>query len=541
MKIIGENKLRRSIYSILAVCVLSFAACSDDDNDNGGNNGGNNGAIPAGNTEISVAPDRVSLFKNPMLGWVIYSGLGDGLSDTFWEEYDEFPSSVGTVKVSDYATTLFIRGSWTDFNPEEGKYAWDEDVNTKPAQRYKMLVAGAKERGLKLALSFIVDSQDKRYDFTPAYVKNAAGIEGYVTTTGSVQVWSPYPDNAVFKTYYEKFIKAVAAKYDDTRELQFMSGTGLGKWGESHTVRYSTEDDEPREAVFDWVTDLYANAFKNTPVMINYHRCILSRSAWYDTGDDKLAMAAKLLDKAVDKGFCLRHDAFGMKGYYKTWEKNYANNKKYKIPFIGEGGWVKNSHGSSIKNDGYASYADVRVGEFADATNASVNMLDFRYSKDIVNGETYSWFNEAFSLVERFIEEGGYRLYPDKVSVPAKVKNGSNITITHRWLNLGWGYCPTNLPQLKDRYKVTFALLDKSTLKAKYLFTDQDAEMSNWIKSKPTSYRFSTNISNVTAGDYVWAVGIVDTKRDNEIGIHIAAKNNITTDGWVTLMDVSVD
>ena len=538
MKTIRSKHFRYSIYNLLIVFALGFVSCSDDDDDNSQNNGD----IPSGNTEISVAPDRVSLFKNPMLGWVMYSGLGDGLSDTFWDEYDDFQSSVGKVKVSDYATTLFIRGAWTDFNPEEGKYAWDEDVNTKPAQRYKMLVAGAKERGLKLALGFIVDSQDKRYDFTPAYVKNAPGIEGYVTRTGvSTDVWSPYPDNAVFKAYYEKFIQAVADKYDTTRELQFMSGTGLGKWGESHTVRYSTEDDEPREEIFDWVTDLYATAFKNTPVMINYHRCILSRSAWYDTGDDKLAMAAKLLDKAVAKGFCLRHDAFGMKGYYKTWEKNYANSYKYKTPFIGEGGWVKLSHGSSIKNDGYATYADVRVGEFEDATNASANMLDFRYSKDIVNGETFSWFNDAYTLVERFIQEGGYRLYPDKVSVPSKVKNGSTVTITHRWLNLGWGYCPTNLPQLKDRYKVTFALLDKNTFAPKYLFADEDAEMSNWIKGKPTSYRLSTKIENVTAGNYIWAVGIVDSKRDNEIGIQIAAKNNRTEEGWVKLMEVSID
>jgi len=533
-KILKTEKTRIIAFCLMLFCVLVFGACSDDDN------GLNEDGEPLENTLISVKPDRTKMLKNPMVGWVLYTGLGDGLSDNFWKEYDNFTSSKGIVKVSDYATTLFIRGAWSDFNPLEGKYVWDDDVNTKPAQRFKMLVAGAKERDLKLAFSFVVDSQDKHYNFTPDFVKNAPGITGYVTTTGSVQVWSPYPDNAVFKQYYEKFIKDVAAKYNNPDEVQFISGTGIGKWGESHTVRYSTEDNAPREEVFDWVTDLYADAFKNIPVVINYHRCILSRSAWFDTNDEQLALADKLLNRAVDKGFSLRHDAYGMKSYYKTWEKNYVTNKKYKRPVLGEGGWVKNSHGNSIKNDGYATYADVRRGEFEDAKAASVNMLDFRYSKDIVNGETFSWFNDAYSLVEEFITEGGYRLYPYRVSLPANVKNGSNVTIVHRWSNLGWGYCPTNIPQWNDKYKVAFALLDKSTNEPKHVFVDQAPQLCDWVKSKPKSYTFSTAVSNVTAGNYVWAIGIVDTTKDNKIGIHISAKENITDTGWLKLLDVNV-
>jgi len=526
MKVIGAG--------LFIVFILVFSACSDDNDDEGT-------GVPVENTSVSVVPDRTTLYKNPMLGWVIYAGLGSGLSDTFWEDYDNMPSSEGNIKVSDYATTLFIRGAWSDFNPEEDKYVWDEDVNTDPARRFKMLAEGAKERNLKLAFSFIVDSQDKHYNFTPAYVKDAPGMTGYVTTTGSVNVWSPYPDNTVFQQYYEKFIKAVAQKYDDPDVVQFISGTGLGKWGESHTVRYSTEDNAPREQVFDWVTSLYAEAFKNVPVVINYHRCILSRSAWFDSNDEQLAVAERLLNKAVDKGFSLRHDAFGMKSYYKTWEKNYAVNKKYKRPIIGEGGWVKNSHGNSIKNDGYASYADVRKGEFEDARAASVNMMDFRYTKNTVNGETYSWFNDAFPLIEQFISEGGYRLYPDRLSLPSQVNNGSEITIEHRWLNLGWGYCPANIPQWKDKYKVAFALLDKETLTPRYTFIDTAPELSDWVKGKPANYTFTRKISDVSKGEYVWAVGLVDTTKDNNVGIQISARENITPEGWLKLLDVTVN
>ena len=51
-------------------------------------------------TTFAVKPDTVRLLRNPMTGWVIYGGLGDGLDDNFWQKYDQFTSSAGTVKVS---------------------------------------------------------------------------------------------------------------------------------------------------------------------------------------------------------------------------------------------------------------------------------------------------------------------------------------------------------------------------------------------------------------------------------------------------------
>lgn len=102
-----------------------------------------------------------------------------------------------------------------------------------------------------------------------------------------------------------------------------------------------------------------------------------------------------------------------------------------------EGGWVKKTHGNSIKGDGYNDFADVRHENLM-KEKVLVNMMDLRYSSDIINGETYSWFNDAYGLVQEFIAEGGYRLYPDKISVPYEVANGSTLRITHRWSNLGW-------------------------------------------------------------------------------------------------------
>ena len=57
------------------------------------------------------------------------------------------------------------------FNPEEGKYAWNSDCDTPSAKRLKMLIEGAKQRNMKLAFTFVVDSRDKHYNFTPNFCK----------------------------------------------------------------------------------------------------------------------------------------------------------------------------------------------------------------------------------------------------------------------------------------------------------------------------------------------------------------------------------
>lgn len=496
-----------------------------------------------GNKIVNIKPERSKFLRNPLQGWNIYTGIGSGMMDNFWDIYDNFDSSEGKVKVSDYGTTLYIRGAWSDFNPEEGVYIWQDGVNTEPAKRFRMLVNGAKERNLKLAFTFVVDSRDKHYNFTPDYVREA-GCKGYVTTTGSVQVWSPYPDDPIFQEKYAKFLQNFAAKYNDPDLTNYVSGFGLGKWGETHTLKYWAVDNkektekETKYEVFEWITDLMAKTFTKVPIFINYHRCLLSSSSFDGANLDD---TADLIDRAVKKGFSLRHDAFGMKQYYKDWERRIATTYRYQCPFIMEGGWVKSSHGSSIKGDGYADYAEVRKGEFDEGKGANVNMMDFRFSSSPQTGETHSWFNSAFKLVKEFIADGGYRLYPDKISLPENASSNGKVVLTHRWSNLGWGYCPTNLPQWNQKYKVAFALLDKTTEKSVKVFVDPNPEISDWVQGTPHTYKTELTLSDVTPGQYEWAVGIVDTTKDNAIGIIISARDEYQTeDGWVKLSDVTI-
>lgn len=533
------NKIFKGKLTILSMALLTSllfigTSCSDDEVAQVSDH---NWDI-AGNTIVNIKPERYKLLRNPLQGWNIYTGLGDGLINDFWEQYDNFDSRIGKVKVSDYGTTLYIRGAWSYFNPEEDKYIWDEDNNDIYAQRFRMLVKGAEERNLKLAFTFVVDSRDKHEFFTPQFVKDA-GAKCFETTTGTMKVWSPYPDDPIFQEKYEKFLRAFAAKYNDPDITAYVSGFGLGKWGETHTLIYSTGDESPKQAVFDWITDLMSEIFTKVPIFINYHRCLLSTKEYVSSPVDD---SERLIDEAVNKGFSLRHDAFGMKTYYANWERGIAA-KYYGVrPIIEEGGWVESSHGSSIHGDGYADYAEVRKGEYDEGKAAHVNMMDLRYSSTVSAGETHSWFNDGFTYLNEFINEGGYRLYPDKISVPQSASTGSSIQVTHRWSNLAWGYCPNNIPQWNYKYKVAFALLDKSTNKPVYSFVDSAPKISDWLCGTPKTYTSSFALQGVKAGDYTWAVGIIDSsKGDDVIGLNLSVRDEILTDeGWVKLSDVTI-
>lgn len=526
---------------IIKICVLWFAAavafmsCSDKI-EQGGNTQTDDNVM-----EVKVSPDRTGLYRNPFSGWMIYYGLGsDSSVENFWKRYDNFPSSAGMVNVpKDYAPILLMRVIWSEINPEEGVYLWQKDCNTEAAKRFKELVAGAKKRNMRLAFNFCANSQDKHYNICPEYLRTK-GCKYFETQTGSVTVWTPYPDDPVFQECYAQLIHDFAQEFDDPDITAFAGGFGVGKWGEYHNCIYSTGDETPREQVFNFLVDTFVKEFKKIPITINAHRWIgTCKEDW--SGGKFDPESERLVQSAIAKGFSLQSAAFGMKTYFSTWEKAMLLKNRYNVPIASEGGWVKASHGDSYKGDGYSDWADVRKGEFLDAQGSCVNVMDLRYNQTLEVSEAWSWFNEAYDYVLKFIEEGCYRLYPDRLSLPKSFKAGETVTIKHRWINLGWSYCPTNIRQWEGKYKTAFALLDKETLQPVAIQFDEKARPCDWLKGQPTNYVFRTAFDGVEPGEYVWAVGISDTWKENKPGIFIATKKNVTKEGWVKLGNVTVE
>lgn len=73
----------------------------------------------------------------------------------------------------------------------------------------------------------------------------------------------------------------------------------------------------------------------------------------------------------------------------------------------------------------------------------------------------------------------------------------------------------------------------------KKVFVDSNSEPSNWLKNKPVSYELKTKL-DLPAGSYSWAVAIVDTKNENKPDIKLAVNGDITSEGWLKLLDLQV-
>ena len=475
---------------------------------------------------VVIEPDNDVILRNPMNGWVVYMGRG-GWDSTFWTEqkYDAMPinGTDETVRVSDYASCAYLRAAWSFFEPTEGNYAW-KDTST----RCYRLIKSARDRGLRLAFRIIVDGRDQGQN-TPEYVFNA-GAAYYENTVGSRTVKSPYADDAVFQKKYEAFIKALAADFNNPDVVDFVDGYGLGKWGEGHQVVY--QDKSNKLKVLDWITTLYSELFTKVPLLLNYHRVLGANTEWADTPN---ADSKGMIETAVAKGYSLRHDAFGMTGYYKQWEKDIAASHFGKRPIVMEGGWVTNNHRywidpSGEYRQGYPG--DVRIGEYKASKEARVNMMDLRVN------EVPSWF-ENFDLIKGMCLEGGYRLYPDMVVAPKTVATGGRLTVKHRWNNAGWGYCPTNIPQWNQKYKVAFALLDAGG-KVQKTMVETASDLSAWIKGTPTTYESSFDMAGVAAGEYTLAVGLVDVTKANAIGLQMAVDHSKLQNGWYPLTELEV-
>lgn len=542
-------------FFLMMVLGMTLAvSCVEKDGPDDGK--GSSSTIPEGNVQVKFTPDRTSFLKNPMTGWVMYvSGTAD---PSYLDTEYYVPSLEKNVRVADYSTCIYVRTNWRNFNPEEGVYFWDD-----PNSSLYKIYTRAQELGLPMAFRVVVDGRDQGAN-TPQWVFDK-GAKYWLENDRYPDRKVPNVLDPVWRECYEKFIEDFAKEFNDPSKIAFIDAYGLGKWGEGHNVCY--EGIEPisynsdgsvkeyagivsentvayKEDTMEWITSLYSRCFTNVPLVINYHRQIgHPRSSGKNAQPD----SEHLLQIAIDNGYCLRADSFGMHNQdwgYNDWERNYVKQWNNRLPIILEGGyvWSNAGHQSSIAAEGYKTAGDVREGEFLEGQLACVNMMDFR-----VGDETRTWFEEAFTYIERFNEEGGYRLYPDRVSVPQTVKMGSDVTLTSRWLNLGWGFCPTNLQQWNQKYKVAYALLDMQTEKPVYQFVDENTDLSTWLKSSPASYTFDISMKGVAIGGYIWAVGLVDTTLQDEeglnpVGLQVAVKKeSLTEDGWVKLVNVTVN
>lgn len=469
--------------------------------------------------EISFQPDKTSLIRNPCMGWGLYDDAAGEVANAeeYWSKQDN--------AAKQYSSFFYVRWRWSDMEPEEGKYAWIYDDN------YKSLIKGALDRGLKLCFCIYDNGQHNLRQGTPDFVR-LAGAKGYYVDGPNdeehqgLKHWTPYADDPIFQEKLTNFVKALAKEYDNPDIVDFVDGFNLGWWGEAHHIVLTGDIcvghplfKEKLLPVFEWYTSLYKSNFKNVIISAPFNNEVGfmdEKRIVYDT-----------------KEYTMRRNGLGSQ-WFTDWEKSYAKAMYGEVPLLGEQCyWGEYPLWESDTAYDFATWRDVYEQTYRDAVSCHFNTLDLR---TIVDADR--WISCATDLVQKFMIEGGYRIYPTELVLPNKVRQEESVLISHTWCNIGCGYLPNNMKNWNYKYKVAFALLNGNNEVVK-MWVDNEAEPSEWLKDKKKLYEYKVIINDIQPGNYKWAVAIIDSTKGIP-GIKLAIKDNKVVNGWSIVGDCCV-
>ncbi len=459
-------------------------------------------AAAAPMNKITLQADNQTILKNPLMGWGLYNEAAKGFAnaDDYWKEQD----ANGSTK---YASFFYVRARWSLMEPQEGKYVWDTDEN------YKKLLQGALDRGLKLSFRVFINSQDYPNPSTPLWVKDY-GAQGRLIQGK----WSPFPDDPIFLAKYGNFVKAFGKKYNDPAIVDVIDGYTVGAWGEAHSEQFLSKDGG-KKALSEFAR-MYSANFDKVPLVLPF-----SGQVGFDN-ELKLAINPY--------GYGVRRDGLGSHWFTGDQKKN-ADSLYGKTLMIGEECYWQSYNGvpDGIHKD-MVSWPQTLKETYDDAIKYHFNTLDLR-----TTDQASRWMRLGKEYVDAFAINGGYRIRPVEVAVPAKIKLGEKFEIKHVWTNQGNGYLPNNIPALNYKYQTAFALLDGAGQPVETFFA-YDAEPSAWLHKANFPYQTELTANNIAAGTYTWGVAVVDAKNRNKPGIQLAVKNEKTKSGWVKLGKVDV-
>lgn len=369
--------------------------------------------------------DSGAALENPGMGWVFHY-------------YDNIPGNYGSKlapsdTLDDFPglTVIYVRIPWSYLEPEEGRFCWS--VLDTPAQRW---IAKGKQIALRISCS----ESWTRYA-TPAWVEKA-GAKGHNFRSGKGVAadgpyWEPDYNDPVFLEKLDRFLAALAARYDGSPEVAFIDVGSYGVWGEGHT-HASTRIEYPAETVIKHI-DLHLKHFKKTILATN----------------DDFTMAKdgqRAIDYSFERGLTLRDDSIlvqaGKNAYFHA---SMAETVWPKLPVI-----LESEHYGPSKQRG--CWQDGSLYERA--------MEEYHASYASIHWWPREFYEPNKDLVARMNRRLGYRLQLTEASWLEKAKLGTSLALKTTWRNAGVAPClPGGFPAitLKDsKGGIAAVLVDQS-------------------------------------------------------------------------------
>jgi hypothetical protein len=364
---------------------------------------------PAGGAEadlITVQPaDTGQALVNPDMGWTMhfYSNIPENYgsklepSDTL----EDFPG----------LSTVYLRVPWAFLEPEEGRFNWA--LFDTPAQRW---IA----RGKRVAFRVTCSENWMRFA-TPEWVKNA-GAKGtfYEFGKGPSEKggsWDPDFADPIFLAKLERFLAAMAARYDGNPNVAFVDVGTFGLWGEGHTFMSSQVPTNRTLAIVKQHIDVHRKHFAHTLLSINDDVA----------GHDKPGRHFPETDYALSQGLTLRDDSILVQPPPRSWY--HAE--------MAEAFWP---HWPVILEHEHFGASKER-GAWGDGSLLLKAVEDYHASYLSIHWWPRVELEENRALIDRINRRLGYRLQLREITWPGSVVIGRPFTVSSVWANAGVAPC----------------------------------------------------------------------------------------------------
>ena len=524
-------------------------------------------ALSGNKMQADIQIDETTAYKNPAMGWVAYvEGFECAVHDRF--EYSSSKSNsdfsinnwnarnkglcveVGTDKESAKEYTrqmdrliedgmpcniLYIREPWSWFEPVKGQYAW-EDENSACHE----LISWARENNIQLAFRVITCSSACAQQATPEWVFEDGAT--YVTRNHDYvkNAKDPYLDNSVFQKHFKDLVNAMGKEFNN-EGTAFIDAHGHGQWGEMNGMTDISSGADRKKAI-QYLEDCFIEAFPD--VLLGGQQ-----------GSSGGGGAIEESFKTDGNNFVVRRDAFGSQIYlYNTGNANKIKEyRKEGIPVFAENCY----HHFDSRNFRWSNniaYSSGSVGEYGGdnpfntmkdmmdkvidhALDCGANTIDLRTLED-----AKLWMKNGEEVLDRFTQEGGYRISVEDAVFTKEVTHGNEINVESSWINNGVGILPNNNKRWNKKMKVAYALVDENgKIVQREIVSTDDINAGDFEKGNIYSYNTKFKVDeNLPEGQYRLAVSILNEKDNYEVGVQLANKGEITNGGWLTLGNVQV-
>ncbi len=341
-----------------------------------------------------VGADNGKVLTNPDMGLTMhyYSNV-PGNYGAFTEPGDDMSWFPG-------CSVCYLRLPWSVIEPEEGVYDWST-IDT-PAQRW---IAKGGQIALRLTCS-----EDWMYYATPKWVEKAGAKgthyriwmgKGPIRTPDKKTLpWDPDFGDPVFLEKLERFISALAARYDGRPEVAFVDIGSYGLWGEGHTFGSSQVPEEKRAVDIPRHIDMWCKHFRRTQLVISDDL----------DGHDNTSGRYPLLDYARSKGVAWRDDSILVQPPPRSWfHADQAKRYWRTLPVVLE----HEHYDGSVERGAWSQELLVKSVE------------DMHASYMSIHGPPKKILDENRATFERIARRLGYRFCVKSVTWPDAVRTGS--------------------------------------------------------------------------------------------------------------------